>query len=71
MNDEKDNRSHARERDNQAPSAHAILLFFVVFAIAMAGGYFLLMRPIDISRQEDCMLAGGRNCATPIEVPVR
>jgi hypothetical protein len=38
MNDEKDNRSQARERDNQVPSGHAILLFFDVLAIAMSGG---------------------------------
>lgn len=67
----KDNRSHSGERDEQAPSGGAILAFFVVLAIVLVGGYFLLMKLIEISRQEDCMLAGRRNCAAPLVVPVR
>jgi hypothetical protein len=39
-------------------------------AVVCVGGYFLLMKLIDVSRQEDCLLAGRRNCA-PIEVPSR
>jgi hypothetical protein len=71
MNDDKGNRSQSGERDDQAPSGRALLAFFVVLAIALVGGYFLLMKLIEISRQEDCMLAGGRSCAAPIEVPAR
>jgi hypothetical protein len=52
-----------------APSAAAILAFFAVLAVACVGGYFFLMKLIDISRQEDCMLAGRRNCAAPITMP--
>jgi hypothetical protein len=58
-------------RDEPAPSGRAILAFFVVLAVAIVGGYFLLMKLIEISRQEDCMLGGGRSCATPIVVPAR
>ena len=71
MNDGKDNRSQTGERDDHAPSGGAILAFFVVLAIVLVGGYFLLMKLIEISRQEDCMLAGRRNCAAPIAVPAR
>jgi hypothetical protein len=53
----------------QAPSGLAILAFFAVLAVLCVGGYFLLLKLIDISRQEDCILAGRRNCAAPIVVP--
>jgi hypothetical protein len=52
-----------------APSTVSILAFFTVLAVACVGGYFFLMKLIDISRQEDCMLAGRRNCAAPITMP--
>ena len=52
----------------QTLSPRAILLILTLIALACIGGYFLLMELIDISRQEDCLLAGRRNCA-PIEVP--
>jgi len=52
----------------QAPSPRAIMAFLAIIALACVGGYFLLMKLIDISRQEDCLLAHRRNCAA-IEVP--
>jgi hypothetical protein len=45
------------------------MAFFLAVAAACVGGYFLLMKLIDMSRQEDCMLSGGRNCVAPIAVP--
>jgi len=45
-----------------------ILAIMVALALVCVGGYFLLMKLIDVSRQEDCLLAGRRNCAT-IDVP--
>jgi hypothetical protein len=76
MNDENDIRSRSGKprnsgRGDTAPSDAAVLAFFVIVAVACVGGYFLLMKLIDISRQEDCMLAGRRNCAPPIAVPSR
>ncbi len=67
MNDESD----IRFRPRKPPSDVAVLVFFVALAVACVGGYFLLMKLIDMSRQEDCMLAGRRNCAPPITVPAR
>jgi hypothetical protein len=69
MNDETADRSKPRHRDGEETlSAGAIVIILMVIALACVGGYFLLMKLIDISRQEDCLLAGRRNC-TPIEVP--
>jgi hypothetical protein len=52
-----------------APSGIAVLVFFTIIAVAIVGGYFLLMKLIDMSRQEDCILGGRRNCAAPITAP--
>jgi len=52
----------------QTLSPHAILVILTTIALVCVGGYFLLMKLIDVSRQEDCFLAGRRNC-DPIEVP--
>jgi hypothetical protein len=54
-----------------APSGTAILAFLTAVALACVGGYFLVMKLIEISRQEDCILAGGRYCVPPIELPNR
>jgi hypothetical protein len=74
MNDEPRNRSPSREPRNgggeQTLSPLAVFVVLTIIALACVGGYFLLMKLIDVSRQEDCLLAGGRNCA-PIEVPSR
>jgi hypothetical protein len=48
---------------------HVVLIILALIALACIGGYFLVMKLIDISRQEDCMLAGRRNCAAPITEP--
>jgi hypothetical protein len=44
------------------------LVILATIALVCVGGYFLLMKLIDVSRQEDCSLAGRRNCAA-VEVP--
>ena len=62
-----DNRRPAKDEDT-APSGIALLVFFVILGLACTGGYFLVMKLIDISRQEDCMLGGRRNCVPPIEI---
>jgi hypothetical protein len=50
----------------QTLSSRDIVVILAIIALVCV--YFLLMKLIDVSRQEDCMLAGRRNCA-PIEVP--
>jgi len=54
--------------DDAAPSGVALAVFFAILGLACVGGYFLVMKLIDISRQEDCMLGGRRNCVPPIEM---
>jgi hypothetical protein len=71
MNDKIANRSRPAKPRNgvgQTLSPRDILVILTIIALACVGGYFLLMKLIDVSRQEDCLLAGRRNCA-PIEVP--
>jgi hypothetical protein len=71
MPDEITNRSRAGRPDDdgeQTLSPLAILVIIVAIALVCVGGYFLLLKLIDVSRQEDCLLAGRRNCA-PIVVP--
>ena len=72
MNDETSNRSRSDKPRNgssqQTLSTRDIVVVLAIIALACVGGYYLLMKLIDISRQEDCLLAGRRNCA-PIEVP--
>jgi len=72
MNDQIGNRPRPRKPpngdDEQTLSPRAILVILAAVALACVGGYFLLMKLIDVSRQEDCLLAGRRNCAA-IEVP--
>lgn len=54
--------------DDQAPSPLAILIGMTVIALVCVGGYFFVMKLVNISRQEDCLISGRRNCA-PIEAP--
>jgi hypothetical protein len=72
MNDETANRSRSGKPRNggggQTLSPRDILVILTIIALACVGGYFVLIKLIDVSRQEDCLLAGRRNCA-PIEVP--
>jgi hypothetical protein len=72
MPDESTNRSASAKPPNgggeQTLSPLAILVILATIALVCVGGYFLLLKLIDVSQQEDCFLAGRRNCA-PIEVP--
>jgi hypothetical protein len=72
MNDKSGNPSRSGKPrnggDEQTLSPRAIFVVLAMIAIACVGGYFLLMKLVDVSKQEDCLLAGRRNCA-PIEVP--
>ena len=72
MNDEIGKRSGIGKPRNedaeQTLSGRDILVILAVIALVCVGGYFLLIKLIDVSRQEDCFLAGRRNCAA-IDVP--
>jgi hypothetical protein len=61
-------RSHEREAPPVSTAMLAIIL--VAVAAALVLGYLFLSKLIDISRQEDCMLAHNKNCAA-IELPDR
>jgi hypothetical protein len=60
--------SQQGEGDPQGTPPRVIVVFVIVIAVIFVGGYLLLMKLIAMSRQEDCLLSGRRNCV-PIEVP--
>jgi len=43
----------------QTLSPRDILVILATIALVCVGGYFLLMKLIDVSRQEDCLLAAA------------
>jgi hypothetical protein len=53
---------------DQGLSDVGVLINLAVLALVCVGGYFLLMKLVEISRQEDCFLGGGRNCVR-LQVP--
>jgi hypothetical protein len=57
-----------KNRTDQGPPASAVAIVLGLLAAATIAGYFLLMKLIDISREDDCLLAHRRDCAS-IEVP--
>jgi hypothetical protein len=61
-NDESGGRSSPRSRNRS--NAHGlsdleVLISLVILGLVCVGGYFLLMKLVEISRQEDCLLGGG------------
>jgi hypothetical protein len=66
MNDKEGDRIQSREPENgdgETLSGRAILAILTLIALTCVGGYFLILKMIDISKQEDCILAQRRNCA--------
>jgi hypothetical protein len=59
----------ARSPHPDGPPAIAIALLLGAMAVGLVGGYFLVMKLIDMSRTEDCLMSGRRNCA-PVEIPM-
>jgi len=72
MNDPRERRprSSAGEGGDSAPSGTAIAVLLGALAIALVGGYFFIMKLIDMGRTEDCLMSGRRDCAQ-IDMPVR
>lgn len=55
--------------EGSRPVSDAVLaMFLAALTITLVLGYLFLNKLVDISRQEDCMLSRGRNCAA-IELP--
>lgn len=55
---------------HQTLPPRVILAGLIALGVACVAGYFFLMKLVHISRQEDCLLAGGRNCGQ-IESPYK
>ena len=53
-----------------APPTSAVVVVFGLIALACVAGYFLLMKLVSVSQDEDCLLAHRRDCGA-IEVPSR
>jgi hypothetical protein len=62
----------SRSHPHEAPPVSSAMLAIILVAVAAALvlGYLFLSKLIDISRQEDCMLAHNKNCAA-IQLPNR
>jgi hypothetical protein len=54
-----------RLREHEAPPVSNAMLGIILVAVvaALVFGYLFLSKLIDISRQEDCMLAHNKTCA--------
>jgi hypothetical protein len=67
MNDDPGSRlphGTSSEGKSETLSGPAILAILAVIALVCTGGYFFLLKMIDVSRQGDCILAHRRNCAS-------
>ncbi len=56
------------ENDERSLSSTGVAIVLMIVVLVCIGGYFLVMKLIDVSRQEECLMAGRRNCF-PAEVP--
>jgi hypothetical protein len=62
MNDDTGNRARSGKPESETLSGPAILAILALLALVLTGGYFFLLKMIDISKQEDCILANRHNC---------
>jgi len=53
---------------DRGPPGYAVLIVLVLVALACGAGYVLLMKLINISSDEDCLLAHRRDCGA-IQLP--
>ncbi len=56
------------EDGERSLSSAGVAIVMTIVVLACIGGYFLVMKLIDVNRQEECLMAGRRNCF-PAEVP--
>ncbi len=56
------------QNDERSLSSAGVAIVLTIVVLVCIGGYFLVMKLIDVSRQEECLMAGRRNCF-PAEVP--
>jgi hypothetical protein len=73
MNDDRKRPFSSREPQNirsggKGPSNSAVLIALSLIGIASIAGYFLLMKLVDVSREDDCLLAHRYDCGA-IQVP--
>lgn len=50
------------QQQHQTLPPRVIVAGLAALSLAAIAGYFFLMKLVDISRSEDCLMAGGRNC---------
>ena len=65
---ENGNSQDKRNFADAGPPSSAVAIVLALIAVASIAGYFLLTKLIDISREDDCLLAHRRDCGS-IQVP--
>jgi len=74
MNDDSNRPFPSRERKDvrnaggRSPSNSAVFIVLTLVGIASISGYFLLTKLIDVSREDDCLLAHRYDCGA-VQVP--
>jgi uncharacterized membrane protein YcjF (UPF0283 family) len=56
--------------DDNGPSNWVNFGAFLVLALIVLAGVWLMDEMLRISKLEDCAMAGRRNCGTSIQVPL-
>jgi hypothetical protein len=57
--------------DDDGPSNWVNFGAFLVLALIVLGGVWLMDEMLRISKLEDCAMAGRRNCGPTVQVPER
>jgi hypothetical protein len=60
-------RPRSGEPESETLSGPAILCILALLALVVTGGYFFLLKMIDVSQQDDCVLANRHNCGASSE----
>jgi hypothetical protein len=59
---ERPTRTNGAQPRDSGPPAIAVAVLLGAIGLALVGGYFLVMKLIDMGRAEDCILAHRRHC---------